>query len=116
MNVPEPGQTEAISRAIQAYLNAVAQLKIVSVILFGSAAQGSFTAAASDVDLILLFADGASRRIGDELAMRYWLLRSRTVCGSRVALIIRSRVSPHGSRVMTCLLSFAPEPICFRET
>lgn len=71
MPVPEPGRTEANSRTIQAYLNAVAQLKVVSVILFGSAAQGSFTTATSDVDLILVLADGASgenrRQVRDEV-------------------------------------------------
>jgi len=52
---------------VQAYLEAVIQLgagarrELVSVILFGSAATGGFAATASDVDLLLVLRDDASR-------------------------------------------------------
>jgi predicted nucleotidyltransferase len=55
------------SGPIQKYLEAIAQLRLpsgaslVSVILFGSAAKGAFTANVSDVDLIVVLPDTASR-------------------------------------------------------
>lgn len=63
---------------VQAYLEAIVQLgaeagsELVSVILFGSAATGGFSAQASDVDLILVLRDDASqkdrRRLLDDVA------------------------------------------------
>ena len=55
------------SGPIQKYLEAIAQLRLpsgaplVSVILFGSAAKGAFTANVSDVDLIVVLPDTASQ-------------------------------------------------------
>lgn len=50
---------------VQGYLDAIVQAStraggLVSVVLFGSAAKGGFTHKVSDVDLIVVLADGAS--------------------------------------------------------
>ena len=53
--------------SVQAYLEAIVRLgaeagrELVSVILFGSAATGGFSGSTSDVDLLLVLRDGASR-------------------------------------------------------
>jgi predicted nucleotidyltransferase len=63
---------------VQTYLDAVVQTcaeagqSLVSVILFGSAAKGAFSGEVSDVDLIIVVADEASRatrrRLGEDVA------------------------------------------------
>jgi predicted nucleotidyltransferase len=62
---------------VQAYLEAIVQMgadagQLVSVILFGSAATGGFSGPASDVDLLLVLRDDASRedrrRLRDDVA------------------------------------------------
>ena len=55
-----------LSPSVHSYLDAIVQTctgngwKLVSIILFGSAAKGGFTQQVSDVDLIVVLADGVS--------------------------------------------------------
>jgi Nucleotidyltransferase domain len=79
-SVYKPGASRNLrpSSRIDEYLNALAQLRLpgegslVSIILFGSAANGAFRAEISDVDLIIVLPDGASpedrTRIRNEVA------------------------------------------------
>jgi predicted nucleotidyltransferase len=65
---------------IRKYLESVAQLRLsngaplVSVILFGSAAKGAFTAAVSDVDLIVVLPDSASQTDRHEIQEKVFAL------------------------------------------
>lgn len=71
-------ETRSPPPRVHAYLQAIIQIcatgerRLVSVILFGSAATGGFSAAVSDVDLILVLPDSASsqdrHRLRDEVA------------------------------------------------
>src|SRR3954469_18785911 len=60
-------------RKIETYLNSVARVceeqagTAVSVVLFGSAAIGGYSSAISDVDLLFVVRDGATRQDRDRL-------------------------------------------------
>jgi predicted nucleotidyltransferase len=72
---------------LEAYLAAVRQMcaeeanRIVSLILFGSAATGGFSGETSDVDLILIVQDGASQQLRRQIGER--VISLETVYGLR---------------------------------
>ena len=71
-------QPFALPARVQTYIEALVQMcaqgrpPLVSVILFGSAAKGSFSGTVSDVDIIIVVSDDASRaerrRLGEDVA------------------------------------------------
>jgi predicted nucleotidyltransferase len=99
---------------VQTYLDALVQTcaqegrLLVSVVLFGSAAKGGFSGEVSDVDLIIVLSDDASRaqrrQLADDVARLEALhgLRPATTHSAGSPRALMDRVMAHGFSCFVC--------------
>jgi predicted nucleotidyltransferase len=99
---------------VQTYLDALVQTcaqdgpLLVSVVLFGSAAKGGFSGEVSDVDLIIVLSDDASRsqrrQLADDVARLEALhgLRPATTHSAGSLRALMDRVMAHGFSCFVC--------------